>query len=142
MIPRDTGELHEPSEAERDELLAYATSQLEWASGLDSFLATATLPAPLGTHGGTYGDLTEARSIGETRQHVGLYRPCEEETSTARTWHEFCREHGYPRVEDPEGYPPFPAHGGGIWVGLTWAEVRTELRGEAERQLDLLEVIG
>jgi hypothetical protein len=135
--PRD---FVQPTPAEREELIEYAKGWLEWASGTKHFIETGELSGSLEVGGGTHGDLRDAASIGFRRKLVGLYRPCEREVETARDWHDYCDEHGYPRIQEPPpGYPPHPEHGGGVWVGLTWAEVRKELRGEGDpQQLDLL----
>jgi hypothetical protein len=144
LAPTKTSECVDPTERERQDLVACAKEQLgRW---LDDFIETGNLPSHLHSGGGTLGPLRDARSVDFNRSLVAIWRPSKIEAETARSWHDHCAEHGYPTGdlcgadEDPEnGYPPRPVHDRkGVWVALTWRAIRAELRREsAPRQLDL-----
>jgi hypothetical protein len=127
---------------ERTELVEYAEHILGRHERLEYFLTSGRLPEEIHFGSGTFGLLSEARSAGFSRYGVAIYRPTQQEVREVRAWHEHCDEHGYPGLsEAPDEYPPRPARtDDGVWVGLTWALIRRELRGQgAPRQLDLLE---
>jgi hypothetical protein len=149
VIP-DLQDFTTPTPAEHAELIAYARELLlvESCGGYfpERFLASGKLPSSLELGNRTLGTPRDARRAGYNRQAVCLYRPCEREVETARAWHDYCSEHGYPigdlcGADERPGstYPQRPEGDGGTWVGLTWTAIRRELQSEgAPDQLDLL----
>lgn len=134
--------LERPSDAEYDEVIAYAKTVLR--DYAEEFAETGVLPSHIQMGGGSHGDLRQAKSAGHTRSVVGIYMPSSREVETATAWHDYCAKHGYPAGEltgadeKPDSkYPPRPTFGAGRWIGLSWTAIRADLRGESKRQLDL-----
>lgn len=94
---------------------------------------------------GSWRDLREATGYEASPVGVSYYVPDPVELETARAWHDYCREHGYPTGElcgassaPGNTYPPSPVHNGrGEWVGLRWAGIRRELLAPRAEQLAL-----
>lgn len=148
--PRNPSEGVKPTERERDELIGFAKIHLRRHVDLNHFIESGQLPSSLDVGGGTFGQLRDARSAGFNRKLVGIYRPTEDEAASARAWHDFCDECGYPlgercgADEDPtSGYPPPPlGQSDGSWAVLTWQAVRSALAaGQEPQQLDLLSAL-
>lgn len=149
LAPTKTSECVEPTEREREWLVLAAKRDL--GGWLDNFIETGVLPSHMHSGGGTFGPLRDARSVDFNRKLVAIWWPSEIEAKTARAWHEYCEEHGYPTGdlcgadEDPaNGYPPRPVRDrSGAWVALSWQAIRAELRhGSEPRQLDLFGAIA
>lgn len=128
MIPTNRKLIQrDPTPAEHRDLVAYAQKVLSLppspSGALDRFLADGTLPA--GTLTGSTMESETGRIFAYDKQGaVRLYRPSEPELEAHVNY--FLWRQGV-LAEEPPAPSSLSLPRRGVWVGMTWAQVRREL---------------